>query len=116
MAYKTFMAIHTYHSQETRIALLDRLSASTVTDEEWAKSWKFEKCCCIATWVGTDDFYFCLWEAETEEDILSTLTEKGFDELIFTAFYPILMEIGGRKLSGRLPGNDMINWRTKETV
>ena len=61
------------------------------TDVEWKEIYTFEKCQCKATWVGTDDFFFCQWEAETPEDILTTLTERGFDDYIFTALYPILM-------------------------
>ena len=114
MERKTFMAIHTYHSPETRIALLDRLSLGTVQDKGWAENWQFEKCSCIATWVGTDDFYFCLWEAENEEDIVSTLSEKDFYNIVFTYFYPILMEIDRHRLTGKVPGEDMKNWRYKE--
>ena len=114
MERKTFMAIHTYHSPETRIALLDRLSEGTVSDKGWAENWQFEKCSCIATWVGTDDFYFCFWEAGKEEDIVSTLSEKGFDDIVFTSFYQILMEIDRRRLTGRVPWEDMKNWRDKE--
>jgi len=39
------------------------------------------------TWLGTDDFYFCLLKGLKEKDIIRTLTEKGFDEIIFMSFY-----------------------------
>ena len=55
---------------------------------------------------GKDDFSFCHWEAESQADIISTLTEKGLDEYIFTAVYPTLMHIDQNNLSGRTPCKD----------
>ena len=39
------------------------------------------------TWIGDDDFFFCHWLAETDEDIHNALRENGLDELVFTACY-----------------------------
>mgnify|MGYP003960989869 FL=1 len=73
------------------------------TDYEWADRWNFPQAQCIATWEGTDDFFFCHWEAETEEDIMTTLTENGIDENLITVAYPIIMHINKNECSGRDP-------------
>ena len=51
--------------------------------------WNFPKAQCLETWVGTDDFFFCHWETEIEEDIMTTLAEYGMDENLITVTYPI---------------------------
>ena len=113
MARKTFMAIHTYHDEKTKNEFLSDMPTTERTDVEWKEIYTFEKCQCKATWVGTDDFFFCQWEAETSEDILTTLTERGFVEYIFTALYPILMHIDTNQVTGRNPYKDFIGWDTK---
>ena len=113
MARKTFMAIHTYHDEKTKNEFLSDMPTTERTDVEWKEIYTFEKCQCKATWVGTDDFFFCQWEAETPEDILTTLTERGFDDYIFTAMYPILMHIDTNQVTGRNPYKDFIGWDTK---
>ena len=87
MTMKRFMAIHTFHSDETKAAMAAMTSDDPTTQKEWAAYWKFEKCQCVATWIGDDDFFFCHWLAETDEDIHNALRENGLDELVFTACY-----------------------------
>ena len=53
--------------------------------------------------MGIDDFFFCHWEAETEEDIMTTLTENGMDENFITVAYPIIMHIKKNECPGRDP-------------
>ena len=74
-----------------------------LTDFECRDGYIFEKCQCTGTWVGDDDFFFCQWESESEEDVLKALTSKGLDEFIFTALYPIDMQIDIRNLTGKVP-------------
>ena len=76
---------------------------SELTDFEWRDGYIFEKCQCTGTWVGDDDFFFCQWESENEEDVLKALTSKGMDKYIFTALYPIDMQIDIRNLTGKVP-------------
>ena len=52
---------------------------------------------------GSDDFFFCQWESETEEDIHKTLAEMGADNYIFTALYEIDMHIDTDNLTGKNP-------------
>ena len=87
MTMKRFMAIHTFHSDETKAAMAAMTSDDPTTQKEWAASWKFEKCQCVATWIGDDDFFFCHWLSETDEDIHNALRENRLDELVFTACY-----------------------------
>ena len=63
----------------------------------------FDKCQCTAVWVGSDDFFFCQWESETEEDIHKALAEMGTDDYIFTALYEIDMHIDTDNLTGKNP-------------
>ena len=110
MTRKSLMAIHTFHSDEAKQEFFGGMPESETTDTEWAEGWSFEKCRCVATWAGKDDFFFCHWEAESQADIISTLTEKGLDEFIFSAVYPTLMHIDQNNLSGRKPFKDMAGW------
>jgi len=103
MARKKYMAIHTFHSDEMKKAFFRGLHKSELTDFEWRDGYIFEKCQCTGTWVGDDDFFFCQWESESEEDVLKALTSKGMDEYIFTALYPIDMHIDIRNLTGKIP-------------
>ena len=43
MAFKKFIAIHTYHSEETKKKFWSGVSDNTTTDVEWVKKWDFEK-------------------------------------------------------------------------
>ena len=114
MAIKQFMAVHTYHTSEIREQFLDDLSQSDTTEREWSVNWTFEKCKAIATWTGADDFFFCLWEAENENAVITSLTEYGMDDYIFTALYPIYMEIDTRRIiNDRKPFKDLVGWRDK---
>ena len=57
--------------------------------------------------------FFCLWEAENENDVITSLTEYGMDDYIFTALYPIYMEIDTRRINDRKPFKDLDGWRDK---
>ena len=87
MNRKRFIAIHTFHSEDSKKAFQAMNAEDTQTEEEWFATWTFEKCQCIATWVGDDDFFFCHWLSETDQDIHKALTAMGLDEFVFTACY-----------------------------
>ena len=57
MARKTFLAIQTYKSELAKKNTFESLKNTVRTDYEWADRWSFAKAQCIATWVGTDDFF-----------------------------------------------------------
>ena len=61
------------------------IAESTNTQKEWAVSWTFDKCQCLATWSGQDDdFFFCHWFAESENAIIETLSQAGADDFMIT--------------------------------
>ena len=62
-----------------------------------------DKCQCTAVWVGSEDFFFCQWEAATEEEIHNTVAEMGADDYIFTTLYEIDMHIDTNNLTGKNP-------------
>ena len=43
MAFKKFIAIHTYHSEETKKKFWSGVSDNMTTDVEWVKKWDFER-------------------------------------------------------------------------
>ena len=100
MTMKRFMAIHTFHSDETKAAMAAMTSDDPTTQKEWAESWKFEKCQCVATWIGDDDFFFCHWLAETDEDIHNALRQNGMDQLVLTACYETSIHIDEACVTG----------------
>ena len=81
MTMKRFMAIHSFHSDETKAAIAAMTSDDPTTQKEWAASWKFEKCQCVATWIGNDDFFYCHWLAETDKDIHNALRKMDLMNL-----------------------------------
>ena len=93
MALRRFMAIHTYHSEETRKAMMQWAAGNEATQKEFMAAQVFEKCRTVATWIGSDDFFFCHWLAETDEDIHKALGQNGMDQLIFTACYETSIHI-----------------------
>ncbi len=103
MSRKKYIAIHTYHSDDTKHKFWAGTNEVEQTDIEWRDKYIFDKCQCTATWVGADDFFFCQWEAETPDDVLNTLTELGLDDYIFTALYQIDMHIDITNLTGKNP-------------
>ena len=72
------------------------------TDAEWSEKWTFDKCKCIATWIGNDDFFFCHWEAEDEQDIHNALAENGLDKFVVTACYRAHSHIDTKNLTGEI--------------
>ena len=38
-------------------------------------------------WLGKEDFFFCHWEAETQDNILAQFEDLGLDKLMQTACY-----------------------------
>ena len=57
MAMRRYMAIHTFHSEKTKDAMWASADENNATQKEWAKAWTFNKCKCLATWSGDDDFF-----------------------------------------------------------
>lgn len=54
------------------------------TDREFLEFFSSERAYVIQHWRGTDDFFFCHWMAESEDDILRVLEQKGVSNTIVT--------------------------------
>ena len=90
MTRKRYIAIHTFHSDKTKEAFRDFNNSddwSSKTDKEKLEAWNFEKCQLVQNWIGDDDFFFCHWESESDQDIHEAMTSMGLDDLVFTACY-----------------------------
>lgn len=52
--------------------------------------------------MGNDDFFFCHWEAEEEQDIHDALALNGLDQFCVTACYRIHSHIDTNALTGKI--------------
>ena len=82
MPKKHFICTHTFHSDETRKKYFEQSKGVSV--KEWFENTKNEKVKCLQTWLGDEDFWFCHWEAESEDDLHEFLEESASNELIVT--------------------------------
>ena len=100
MAMKRFMAIHTYHSEAAKKAMMQWAAENTASQKEFMATQVFDKCRTVATWIGSDDFFFCHWLAETDEDIHNALGQNGMDQLVITACYETSIHIDEACVTG----------------
>ena len=72
---KHFMCTHTFSSEE---ALEKSSNPDTVlTDRQFFEKLDGAKSRVLQHWRGSEDFFFCHWEAETEADIHDLLEDAG---------------------------------------
>ena len=57
MAFRRFMAIHTYHFKEAKKAMMQWAAENTSSQKEFMAAQVFNKCRTVATWIGSDDFF-----------------------------------------------------------
>ena len=90
-----FFVVHTFVSEEARLQYLtppekrDPPEPRT-TERQWAMNAIGEYAQCMQTWCGNDDFFYCHWIAESEEDVYrqtSGTNQKLFLSLI--CFYEL---------------------------
>ena len=67
MSRKTFIAIHTYHSEETKGQFWAGVKGWERTDTEWRDMYIFDNCQCTGLWVGADDFFFASGKRKTKK-------------------------------------------------
>ena len=82
MVHKHFMCTHTFLSDEAKKTFED--ASLDMTDRDMFASVKTEKAEMLGHWRGDDDFFFCHWYAESEDDILENLETLGFNSLMNT--------------------------------
>jgi DNA-directed RNA polymerase subunit RPC12/RpoP len=78
---KHWIAVHTFVDDEARKTVAN---APIITDRQLFEKYDTKKAELLHQWAGNDDFFYCHWFAETEEDILSALDDAGISHLIIT--------------------------------
>ena len=82
MAKKHFMCTHTFLEDEAKKMFED--ASLDMTDRDMFAAVKTEKAEMLGHWRGEEDFFFCHWYAESEDDILANLEKVGFNSLMNT--------------------------------
>ena len=82
MAKKHFMCTHTFLEDEAKKMFED--ASLDMTDRDMFAAVKTEKAEMLGHWRGEEDFFFCHWYAESEDDILENLEKVGFNSLMNT--------------------------------
>ena len=82
MAHKHFMCTHTFLGDEAKKMFED--ASLDMTDRYMFAAVKTEKADMLGHWRGEEDFFFCHWYAESEDDILENLEKVGFNSLMNT--------------------------------
>ena len=80
MKKKHFMCTHTWASHEARETLME--NTKNMTDRPFFESLKTDKAETLQHWMGTEDFFYCHWYAESEEAIFDLLDAAGFNDLM----------------------------------
>ena len=73
-----FMVVHTFVSDEARAKYCTPPEKRDPKEErpteyQWAVQSTGEYAQCMQTWLGNDDFFYCHWVAESEEDVYRQL-------------------------------------------
>ena len=90
---KQWIAVHTFISEDTRREYCTPPEErdppeENMTQKEWVDMvTSLPKAKSLQEWLGKEDFFFCHWEAETQDDILAQLEDLGLDKLMQTACY-----------------------------
>jgi len=80
MKKKHFMCTHTWVSPEAKETLME--NTKNMTDRQFFESLKTDKAETLQHWMGTEDFFYCHWYAESEEAIFDLLDAAGFNDLM----------------------------------
>ena len=82
-----FFVVHTFVSEEARREYLTppekrEPPEPRPTELQWAVQAVGEYAQCMQTWVGNDDFLYCHWVAESEEDVYKQLNAFELEEKV----------------------------------
>ncbi len=82
-----FFVVHTFVSEEARREYLTppekrEPPEPRPTELQWAVQAVGEYAQCMQTWVGNDDFFYCHWVAESEEDVYKQLHAFELEEKV----------------------------------
>ena len=75
-----FFVVHTFVSEEVRKEYLTppekrNPPQKQLTEKKWAEEAIGDFAQCMQTWVGNDDFLYCHWMANSEDDVYRQLDE-----------------------------------------
>ena len=75
-----FFVVHTFVSEEARKEYLTppekrNPPQKQLTEKKWAEEAVGDFAQCMQTWVGNDDFLYCHWIANSEDDVYRQLDE-----------------------------------------
>ena len=101
MSRKHFMCTHTFVSQEAAKQFLD--ATLDLTDRQIFEGLKTDKAEMLAHWRGEEEFFFCHWYAEAEDDILAALESAGFNDLMHTLPNEMQLFLSADNLSNKTP-------------
>ena len=73
-----FFVVHTFVSEEARKEYLTppekrNPPQKQLTEKKWAEEATGDFAQCMQTWVGNDDFLYCHWMADSEDDVYHQL-------------------------------------------
>ena len=82
-----YFVVHTFVSEEARREYLTppekrEPPEPRPTELQWAVQAVGEYAQCMQTWVGNDDFFYCHWVAESEEDVYKQLHAFELEEKV----------------------------------
>ena len=82
-----FFVVHTFVSEEARREYLTppekrEPPEPRPTELQWAVQAVGEYAQCMQTWVGNDDFLYCHWVSESEEDVYKQLHAFELEEKV----------------------------------
>lgn len=80
MTKKHFMCTHTWATPEARQTLLTMTQG--MTDRQFFEALKTDTAETLQHWMGTEDFFYCHWFAESEDAIFDASEARGFNELM----------------------------------
>ncbi len=79
---KHFMCTHSYLSDDAKENITNQIR--NATDREFLEMNSSQTARVLQHWAGKDEFFFCHWEAESEDDIHEVLAKIGADKFIIT--------------------------------
>jgi len=79
---KHFICTHKLHSEETKKAYFE--DNEDITSKQWFASVEGERVKCLQHWLGNQDFWFCLWLAESENQVYQKFKAKRAGKLFLT--------------------------------
>ena len=87
---KHFMVLHSFVSDEARQLYLTppeirEPAEERATEHEWAEASKGEYAQCLQTWVGNNEFFYCHWIANSDDDVIKQLYEFELEGTVVTS-------------------------------